>query len=228
MAPFGASRAGLMSVAEDDIPDSAIYQWDATELSLSDGDSVSSWTDEIGELELTGAATYRDDGINGVAAVEFDGTDDTLDSAIDSETQPYEIILVAFTNETSSTDGAGFLGWDSNDGFVVGGRGSGGIDALRSDGDDELQGDATDTDAHIWSAQFDGSESTIRRDGSDANTGSAGTGPIENSFALGSIDDGTNYLNGRIGEVLIYDSVLSASERGDEEDRLAEKWGITI
>ena len=224
----GGLRNLLSIEVADAIPDSAIYQWDATELSLSDRDSVSSWTDEIGGLELTGAATYREAGINEVPAVEFDGTDDTLDSDIDTETQGYEVLLVAFTNRADGTSGSSLLGWDGNRGFFIVNRGGNDEEGIRSDGATELQAGDSTTEPHIWSLQFDTTSSVIRRDGSDLGSGDAGDGDLSNTFALGSLDDNSNFLDGRIGEVVVYDTVLSASERADEEDRLSEKWGITV
>ena len=79
MAPFGASRAGLMSVAEDDIPDSGgDHQWEYNEgsgtvvtdvignenLDFGDGDTNPDWItgegiDEV-YLELNGSNQYAD------------------------------------------------------------------------------------------------------------------------------------------------------------------------
>ena len=74
--PLGASRAGLMSVAEDDIPDSAIAHY---RLAESSGDTL---TDEIGDNDGTasGASIVSNNYVGGYAR-DGDGTDDVLEFA---------------------------------------------------------------------------------------------------------------------------------------------------
>ena len=72
MAPFGASRAGLMSVAVDDIPDSAVYRWPVDE------GSGQTLTDELQNEDIT---TNFENWVSGSQYVgenakSFDGVDD--------------------------------------------------------------------------------------------------------------------------------------------------------
>ena len=78
MAPFGASRAGLMSVAEDDIPDSVDNQWPADEGS---GDTLEN---DIGDVDIdllddgTGWSWDSNSKWDGDTAPESDGSNDTI------------------------------------------------------------------------------------------------------------------------------------------------------
>ena len=72
MAPFGASRAGLMSVAEDDIPDSVVYQYDARTYDGSD-----TWTDDVGNQNMTIVGSPTKSTLSdGSDSISGDGVDD--------------------------------------------------------------------------------------------------------------------------------------------------------
>ena len=72
MAPFGASRAGLMSVTGDDIPDSGLdHQWNYD----VESDTVE---DTIGNLDIdfNGDGTWQTDAGAGGIYLDLDGVDD--------------------------------------------------------------------------------------------------------------------------------------------------------
>ena len=74
MAPFGASRAGLMSVAVDDIPDSVVVR------NLMDEGSGTTAADAIGSNDLSLSGPTWQSGIgNGDFYLDFDGSDDEAD-----------------------------------------------------------------------------------------------------------------------------------------------------
>ena len=77
--PFGASRAGLMSVAADDIPDSVVSHYDATKDDRETG-SISSIPDrqEVEDLDDGTQVTLVSDGINGNSSYESNGVDNYL------------------------------------------------------------------------------------------------------------------------------------------------------
>ena len=70
---FGSEAgAGFAST----IPDNTVAHYDASQLSLNDGDTVSVWPDEQGDNDLdiqTGSPTYVESGINGNPAIAFNG-----------------------------------------------------------------------------------------------------------------------------------------------------------
>ena len=85
MAPFGASRAGLMSVAGDDIPDSVVYQLKTPISGLSDGDTVNTWPAVEGKPDATSSSLiYSENEFNEIDAVSGDGIDDILNCGSDS------------------------------------------------------------------------------------------------------------------------------------------------
>ena len=54
------------------LPDHTVVHYDASKLSLNDGDTVSVWPDEQGDNDLdiqTGSPTYVESGINGNPAI---------------------------------------------------------------------------------------------------------------------------------------------------------------
>ena len=77
------------------IPDNTVARYDASQLSLSDGDTVSVWPDEQGDNDLdiqTGSPTYVESGINGNPAIAFNG--DGLEGTGLSVTQPNTTYVV--------------------------------------------------------------------------------------------------------------------------------------
>ena len=66
--PFGASRAGLMSVAEDDIPDSVESQWRREEF-------ADPWPANVGDVDMSVSGLSKSTFSNGEDSVFGDGTD---------------------------------------------------------------------------------------------------------------------------------------------------------
>ena len=59
-------------------------------------------------------------------------------------------------------------------------------------------------------------------------TGSTGSLTAPTKLALGEVQTGINFLTGDIGEVKIYNSALSDSDRIGQESALIQKWGVTL
>ena len=79
------------------LPDNTVAHYDASKLSLNDGDTVSVWPDEQGDNDLdiqTGSPTYVESGINGNPAIEFNGDGDALEGTGLSVTQPNTTYVV--------------------------------------------------------------------------------------------------------------------------------------
>jgi hypothetical protein len=68
--PYNGVDYGLHSARSlSAIPDNTVAHYDASQLSLNDGDTVSVWPDEQGDNDLdtqTGSPTYVESGINGI------------------------------------------------------------------------------------------------------------------------------------------------------------------
>jgi hypothetical protein len=95
-----ASGINFPASAPDTIPNLAVWL-KADALGLSDGTSVSSWTDSSGNgnhaVQATGARQpiYKTSIINGKAVVRFDGSDDVLIAPTTIGTGPHTIFAVA-------------------------------------------------------------------------------------------------------------------------------------
>jgi len=208
--------------AAPSLPNSAVAQWDASALSGNDGDTINTFTDQIGSFDLSGNATLQTNGIGGVQSLSFNGSNEnfTLSSASwTSLSQPNTTISVV---DLQTTNRAYFLDdttgnnrhqhrWDVDEWlFFAGSVLTGGVATQQ-----------------LLTVTWDGSNSEFRADGSQVTTGNLGTRTWD-SITLGSAAGDVDFWDGLIGEVVVYDAKLSPTEISSEEQRLANKWGITI
>ena len=230
MAPFGASRAGLMSVAADDIPDSAVAHYDATQEDFSDGGSVSTLTDFSGSNNdaTGGTPTFLVDQRNGNAVFDFD-SDDQLDSSTPDFAQPYSGVIAVQAND----DGTDTSLFSAQSGASGDERGSLYYDFDSNElelrvGDENPRGGTPTTNWVVVSFVVDGDDSEVRIDGSTEFTGDAGDGAWS-GISVGQRYTDAEGLDGLVGEILYYDVDLRDSgELSEEEQRVANKWGISI
>jgi hypothetical protein len=226
MMPVGAARAARVS-GGDAIPDSGDLhaQYDATELSLNDGDSVTTWADETGngyDLTAGTAPTYEASSINSNPAVSFDGADDFLDVDFSALTQPNTIFAVIRTDSVGENERI----WDSSNGendHSFYGSGSA-IDYAINAGVN-LRNGPVDTNNHIFSVLYNGPSSLLRIDGSDAVSGDAGTSSLE-GYRLASTING-RYSAITVGEILVYPQDKSGIQ-SNVEQYLSSKWGVAV
>lgn len=208
------------------IPDSAVAQFDATQLTgfLND-DVIDPFSDNIGTNNLAAVSDplYKTGDQNGNPVSRYDGTDDAHSTSSFSVSQPFTLLAVVVSSGGSSTE-AIFGRSDANQNSVYL-RSKNGTWQLYAG--NQLEGTST-APPLILGAVFDGSNSAIRENGTET-TGSAGTLSYD-SLCLGATDGGAAWpLNGDIGEAVVYDSDLSATgDLSAEEQRLADKWGITL
>jgi len=237
----GLRNGGLRNLTEIVIPDSAVWQIDATSLSVSDGAGVSSWDVGIAGGSITGGApTYDADGINGNALVDGDGVDDYLsgdDSALPLSNNARTIIIVHRV-ETLQTE---YL-------FEYGLDGSGGerwTMQVRDNGEFRLgiTNEAQYTDS-VYSASTNYITSVRYPQGGSLSQSDVRIGQTNEPFteSLGGTTVNTQSgtvdvfdsnrsdapADGGISEVIVYDVALSDTEWTDEINRLASKWGITV
>lgn len=84
----------------------------------------------------------------------------------------------------------------------------------------------TSTGDHVITVDDDGSgNGEIWLDGTSVATGSVSTGAVSWGYVGRR---GSNYHQDELGEVLVYNSRLSVSDRGQVHDYLEAKWGVTI
>ena len=210
------------------IPDNTVAHYDASQLSLNDGDTVSVWPDEQGDNDLdtqTGSPTYVESGINGNPAIAFNGDGDGLEVAGLSVTQPNTTYLVF---EYRS-------GWDG--GRVLSGVSESQLTAASASYRENWKTYAgtalhatSDIGIQQMTAVFDGANSIIREEGVEIAVGDAGTNDL-GGLSVGYDSHGynyrgepRNYADAYVSEIVI---VNSGSVDLDFENQLLEKWGIT-
>lgn len=215
------------------IPDSAVNQYDATQLSLSDGDSVSTWADAIGNADATAgtAPTYRPTEINGNPAVEYTGSE-WLDTGLSLDTDQNQAVLavIRYPSEGLRTyfgaldSESSRAHWQHNESpdRVSAGYGDSEVGGI------EINGVGNNIIIGGW-----GDSGTFRHrfNGSEIGTFSyVSGGTVSASAYLGARNfDGSasrEYV-GVIGEVVRYQDP-TLSDLQNEEQRLSVKWDITI
>ena len=194
-------------------------RYDARNLSLSDGQTVTSWPDEVASADLSAVSSpkYVTSAINGVPAVEYDGVDDRHDASFASSiSDPYSIFFsgrlktrndgnadIAFAD--NPVPGSGFVG------FQIG-NGSGSYKWKINGGSDQVLG-TNDTNAHIFSALFNNGTGTFRED--SQTIASKNSDSDKNDFegiSLARRSDGFEPGNIEIVEVLVYSADESSNQ----------------
>lgn len=210
-----------------------LANYDATQIDYSDGEAVDEWKDEVRDNDLTAPSgrrpTYRADEIDGNPAVEvfndeYMVSDETF--ALDRE---FAVLFVMV--DPSPAGNNHILSFRDSNGFIFRYR---------------------DDDADIWATTDDGTvnpswtppESTpslnagvvtnsadmtvaSRVDGTEEESVTqTGTFPTVN-MALGADPDGDLTGTATFGEIVVYDS-LDSDRLESEEQRLADKWGISL
>lgn len=221
-------RKGDGTVVWSAIPDSEDLHahYDATALSLSDGDAVSTWGDESGnghDLTAGTAPTFVADGINGNPGVSFDGADDFLDVVFSTLSRPNHIfVVVKFRSVPSSTTNVIDAETDTDRNVLLqDGNNDWGIYAGSS-----VKGSNADTNNHVLGALFDGASSNLRIDGTEDLSGDPGSQGL-NGLTVGAEVNLNNYSPIDVGEILLYPQDKS-SIVSDIEQYLGDKWGIAV
>ena len=238
--PLGASRAGLMSVVGDDIPESEIdhdYRWIANDIDLSDGDSVSNWSDITGPADLSavGSPTFRENSVNEQSSVEIDSVDDGFDIDPFSGTNSLEpdggLTFIWVFVKFNSADDDGTLAVHVGDNVDLQIRFRGGsLETRIGGGNDPSTPNVTVGDAHIAVGRWDGSEFEMRLDGEIGDQTSDSTlssNDGQDSVGYRAIADDRR-LDGQIMEGIISEKDVTDSNLQTEEQRLADYYGISL
>ncbi|MDB2414011.1 LamG domain-containing protein, partial [Flavobacteriaceae bacterium] len=193
------------------------------------GGKVSQWNDKSGNghhatqsteslKPISGTRT-----INGNNALKFDGTDDRLENSSLTTGQPFSVFAVIKDDISSGS----FRTWWSGDSggnrsFLQNNNGN--IRTMWADSN--VSNGSSTTNNEIWTAEFNGSSSVLYVDGTPGTTGNVGDNSI-NGFWIGE-ENGSSEpnWNGLIGEILIFDAILSEADRQKIEGYLAHKWGL--
>ena len=203
---------------------------DSNTITQVDG-NVSQWDDKSGQANhvtqglaasqpLTGTRSQ-----NGMNVLDFDGGDYLKNDVFGPFVQPSTIIVVAAQDNTNNTwyvDG-GSTGGGSQRNAIGGDYG-----AYKIYGGAILNtGVAIDTAAHIRVGIFNGTSSKAYIDGGSGVTGDAGTQGISGFVVGARATRADSFVDGWIGEVVIYNALLSNEEINQYGNYAAEKWGLS-
>lgn len=208
--------------------------WKADSLSLTDGASVTSWTDSSGGGLTVSQGTsgnqpiYKTNILNGLPIVRFDGTNDYLSSGSDiSQSQPFTIFGVGKPGTSGTGAFQDIIGGSGNVSFGFK-ENSGNYNFLMWAGaalTDSVNYSGTFT---LISGIFNGGSSLGYVNGVQKVSGDPGASSIG---TLGVGGDGLGsggFFNGDIAEAIIYNRALTSTERLTVESYLGWKYNITV
>ena len=222
MAPFGASRAGLMSVAEDDIPDSddlqAHYDFSEEDGSMPVSDLSGNGVD-LDNGSYSGVGTE----INGVQAGRFDR--DIIYNHTDLNIPKPSTTFVVFEIVSSDAGDRYFDAGDPNDNSLFHS-----IDdeyTFGMDGNNSLASVAVEpTAGDIKLLAAYGDEDEQRLDifpDDETGTGPGWTGN-QSGITVGGRGDLDNESDIKVGEILVYDG-YKTDIADDVRSYIENKWG---
>ena len=226
MAPFGASRAGLMSVAGDDIPDEGLlHEHDAREIS-----DVDTWPDIAGDNDLSvdlGSPSVISDAINGQQAVEYDDDSHSGDGFVGGDNDEYTLAFVLKPLSTSGdqrvidNDLSPRAAVELSDGGVWG--------AVHPGVAKNTGGSYQVDEVYAGVQTYDGSNVILQVGNDVIINESVGTDSESDNYGFGAGVGGTSdrEANVQLGHGLSYDQFYDGSQRDDIITALESSWGFT-
>jgi hypothetical protein len=231
-------KGQTIEIEVTDIPDSAVFRIDATTINASDGDTIQSWDDQIGSNDLSGGdPTYSTtDQLNPV--LDGDATDDELINTTPSGLPTggaERTVIVVFETASTQSDYAEFTYGTNNSNerwSVRNNSGDLGVE-LKTD-KAVVSGQLETSEKHLVTTSLPSSgtsgDITIR------DNGTALSPTIQSNEAVNTqlnyisafTRNGAGFSDDKLAEAIIYDTELTGSTLTDEEQRLADKWGISI
>jgi hypothetical protein len=225
---------GTPSTAFDPGDVAGLWLWlDAPQLRLTADAAIATWNDLSGNgrnfVQATAARkpTYKTSIQNGLAIARFDGGDMVASAAVQSLTQPCTMFFVA--SRTGNTSAYNILLTEATSEQIAAG-----FNTTANNWYIYTQPDAPDTQAaadsafHVLTAQFNGTSSLMRADGTQVAKSMTDQDVSADTFNIGATNALGAPLAGDIGEILIYEAALSAANIALVEDFLADKWGVTL
>ena len=226
--------------------DGGLLWLDATTITgVADGARLTTWPDLSGNSNDAANTDdprplYQTNVQNSLPVVEFDGTDAALDitaSMVNGDSdRTYALVFADAAadggNHTGSLMGIGH-GADAGTWFVLQARISG---TAGTEGFPYVAGYSNDTESatvittgfHYALVTYDGTTVVVRLDGSQVASEAQALTTDDLGFQIGYSNEGggAEFLNSSIGEMLVYNSVLSAAQIALLEGYLSAKWGL--
>lgn len=204
--------------------------WLADDLS---GTPVSSWTNGQGGTALTQAtgdnqpAYSATSGPNSQPGVTFDGTNDSLQAAIGTKSQPQSYVII-FRNITNGSFEWIFDSMSASDRNLLGQNSSAAWELYA--GTVQVAG-TTDTTAHAALAYYNGASSVLELDNTNIISANPGTQSLGTGITVGARYDGltTGVANVVISAIGVYsgDARTDGSWQ-DLVDYAYNKWGLEL
>lgn len=208
--------------------------WDASDsTTITIATGVSAWADKSGNgRTLTQSTTNNQPAlvanqINGKPAISFDGVNDTLGASFTLAQPCQHFVVFKFNAAYSSGNPRVWDGFGVSSGMY---RASATQMVLNAGASND-SGDVTDAEMQaygVWDTELNGTSSFIRRAGvrRDSNESNVGTG-APSGIRLGVFQNGFSAPgNVSIAEVLIYSSILSASQATAVRKYLGKKYNL--
>ena len=219
---------------------------DNTSFTFSSGSNISQWRDKTSNVYVgTGvnSPTLVSGSLNGYASVNFNGTTQYINfgNIVNIGTSQIYIFAVSQHNSTASGAVVGKTSFRGNPGrwAITRDTTAGGMTTLidpNGAGTAPTFADSS-TSARILTGYWDRSNVFIFENGTQRATAAlSSSANLSNTDPLyvGAYPNNTGtgpqtglFLNGRIGEVIVYLGSLTASQRQDVEGYLALKWDLT-
>jgi len=222
--------------------DQGLWQDAGVTPAVNDGDVVGRWedistnADHVNQANAGNKPTLQNgagDLLNGHPVVRFDGIDDYLQGTFTTGgnmLQPNTMILVAALDAAAVNDGVNHkitdgIALDSR--AVTGQTATPNPDAWYIYSGAALNGNASDSNWHIWTALYAGVTSQLWINGiSNAGPANAGVHTLT-GLTVGTAYDGANPWDGDITEVILYNANLSDADKNTVGQYLATRYSLT-
>lgn len=206
----------------------------------SSGDSVNVWADQSGngndgvQANLVRRPVFVSNSLNGKPVIQFNGVNSFLTlptaSQLGIRNNDYEIFIVS-RSASVNTDIA-FLLAGNTEQYELHLNGSAGARFIPKSStyiDEGSIGDYSDANAHIYNVRATDTYGNVTVDAVDSTNSAVNARSSDSgNLYLGVRFDNSYTLNGDIAEVIIYNTVLSATQRGLVENYLGAKYGIEV
>lgn len=213
-----------------------VYQSSGGSASESDGDVVGEWQDISGNAKhatigtTTNKPTYRLNVFNGLPAIEFDGTNDSLSISLSSTNGSYTIYTVI---EPTATASARYF-YDAATGRLVLALRSGadGTTVAYFDGVNWRGGYVPTVNKQILTWRLNSATGTGQtyRDGALLGSAIYSTVNIGGTQRIGSFNGGatTNPIQAKVAAILMYNGAHSDADRLAVHQYLSAKYGVVL
>jgi hypothetical protein len=190
---------------------------------------LSGWNNDASQGTSGNQPIVAESAINAKPALSFNGTTSKLtlptSTSLGIQSNPYELFIVA----KSSSGNVQFLiaggAYEQFEYHLNGAAGARFIPTTSVYIDKSTTGSYTNGSAHLFSARASATGGAVRVDGIDGvTTGSNILSSNSANLMLGVRSDGTYYFNGDIAEVIIYNRILTESERDSVEQYLDNRY----